>query len=390
MPTRIVANRADLAKALAALKVVTVANSPIPILKHVLITPEPGRIALRVTDQDVDVRITCPAEVAGCQAETCPVLELSNLVGSLPDGAQVELTIGDKGRMAVRAGRVKASLPTLPPAEFPQIRPEGTEVIRFEMPAAVLFRLMTLPATAISTEATRYYLNGIYLHPMPDLKPDPVMRAVSTDGHRMIRIEEPMPAEAAGMPGIIVPRNTRKLIAERIADAEDTVAVAVSATSIAVTHGDWSITSKLIDGTFPEYERNIPLEFSRVVSTGKAELAQMLRRAAGLAEEQKTSKLLALDIMVDGIRLWSNRADGASIEDELDALLKGTPITIGFNSRYLLDALSVLDSENVEIRMNAPDQPAMLARADGKDLSRLVIVMPMHVGKPPAAVQKAG
>ena len=250
---RVTIERAALLKALNHVQSVVERRNTIPILSNVLIKAEGDGVRLSATDLDIEVVETSPAEVGQAGATTAPAHMLYDIVRKLPDGAQLEINQGpDENRISIFAGRSRFSLAALPPEDFPDLA-AGAMSHEFSLSAEDLKALIDKTRFAISTEETRYYLNGIYLHAVDDM-----LRAVATDGHRLAQVQLPLPDGAAGMPGAIVPRKTVLELAKLAEDSEGTVEIAMSEAKIRFSVGPVVLTSKLIDGTFPDYERVIP------------------------------------------------------------------------------------------------------------------------------------
>src|SRR3990170_90224 len=257
MAMRVTIERSALLKSLNHVQSVVERRNTIPILSNVLINAAAGAVRLTATDLDIEVIDEVPADVAQAGATTVPAHMIHDIIRKLPDGAQVEIEQGpDEGRLAVLSGRSRFSLQALPPSDFPDLA-AGEFSHRFTLPAADLKFLIDKARFAISTEETRYYLNGIYLHHV-EAGGTARLRAVATDGHRLAQVEVEAPEGSAGMPGIIVPRKTVLELVKLIEDTEAGMEVALSASKIRFLAASLTLTSKLIDGTFPDYERVIP------------------------------------------------------------------------------------------------------------------------------------
>lgn len=258
------AERATLLKALAHIQSVAEKRNTIPILANVLMQASNGQLCLKATDMEIEVVETVPATITRDGATTAPASVLYEIVRKLPDGVEVELDQTDSdGQLHLRAGRYATHLNVLSVDDFPSMG-AGDFPHRFHLNGTILRSLIDRTRFAISTEETRYYLNGIYLH-AADIDGKPLLRAVATDGHRLARVEAEMPTGAAGMPGVIIPRKTVAELRKLIDEAPEEISVALSETRIQFTVGPITLTSKLIDGTFPEYERVIPRNNTRIL-----------------------------------------------------------------------------------------------------------------------------
>src|SRR6266403_3781943 len=249
--------RAALLRALAHVQSVVERRNTIPILSNVMIRAEEGRLALSATDMDLEIVEVVEAQVTGEGATTAPAHTLYDIVRKLREGAQIEMQMsGDKAAMTLRSGRSTFTLACLPPEDYP-LMASGELPHNFSLSATELRTLIDRTRFAISTAETRYYLNGIYLHAT---KADevPVIRAVATDGHRLARMEMVLPEGAAGMPGIIIPRKTVLELRKLVEESEDEVQIGLGETKIRLAVGEAALTSKLIDGTVPDYDRVIP------------------------------------------------------------------------------------------------------------------------------------
>ena len=254
---KVTVERSELLRSLGHVHRVVERRNTIPILANVLLRADRSKLALKATDLDVEVTDTIAAEVGPAGSTTVPAHMFFDIVRKLPEGAQIVLeSSGDRAALTIRAGRSRFTLQTLPESDFPDLAP-GEMTHKFTLKAADLKRLIDKTQFAISTEETRYYLNGIYLHAAGTAKA-PTLRAVATDGHRLAQMELELPPGAVGMPGIIVPRKTVTEVQRLMEDGDAEVAIELSAGKIRFTVGEAVLTSKLIDGTFPDYGRVIP------------------------------------------------------------------------------------------------------------------------------------
>src|SRR5271167_3004485 len=248
---KITVERSELLKSLGHVHRVVERRNTIPILANVLLRADRSKLSLKATDLDVEVTDTIAAEVGPGGSTTVPAHMFFDIVRKLPEGAQIALeSSGDRAALAIRAGRSRFTLQTLPESDFPDLS-AGEMTHKFTLKASELKRLIDKTQFAISTEETRYYLNGIYLH-VANNDGTVVLRAVATDGHRLAQMELDLPDGAAGMPGIIVPRKTVSEVQRLIEDGEAEIMIELSPGKIRFTVGEVVLTSKLIDGTFPD------------------------------------------------------------------------------------------------------------------------------------------
>ena len=361
-----------LLRSLAHAQSVVERRNTIPILSNVLLTADEGKLRLTATDLDIAIVEEAAAEVQEAGGTTVPAHTLYDIVRKLPDGAQVRLAAAE-GRLSLTAGRSRFALSCLPREDFPAMA-DGELPNRFQLPANELKRLIEKTRFAISTEETRYYLNGIYLH-AAELNGTDVIRAVATDGHRLARVDMPLPEGAAGMAGVIVPRKAVLEVDKLLDDSDDTVELAVSETRIRFTFGSTVITSKLIDGTFPDYERVIPAGNDKSLEVDGRSFAGAVDRVSTISSEKSRAVKLALD--GDRLVLSANSPENGSATEEMTVSFSGGDLEIGFNSKYLLDITSQIDGEQAEFLLADAASPTIIR--DSADPSALYVLMPMRV-----------
>jgi DNA polymerase-3 subunit beta len=366
--------RAALLKAVSQAQSVVERRNTIPILANVLIEAEGDAATFRATDLDIEVIDRAPAVVERAGATTVAAVTLHEIVRKLPDGALVTLTDdGASGRLTVEAGRSNFALATLPREDFP-VMASSEYSSNFSAPAPLLRRLFDKSKFAISTEETRYYLNGVYMH-VADADGSQVLRCVATDGHRLARIDAPLPDGAGDMPGVIVPRKTVGELRKLLDDDDMVIAVSVSETKVRFATPDITLTSKVIDGTFPDYSRVIPTGNTRKLEVDAAEFAQAVDRVATVSSERSRAVKLALD--EDRLVLSVNAPDSGAAEEELAVAYGDEHLEIGFNAKYLLEIASQVDRENAVFLFNSAADPTLMR--EGNDLSAVYVVMPMRV-----------
>jgi DNA polymerase-3 subunit beta len=361
--------RATLLKSLSHVQSVVERRNTIPILSNVLIEArEDGSIRLMATDLDLQVDESIQANVATAGATTVSAHTLFDIVRKLPDGSQVELNAAE-GKMQLSAGRARFNLSTLPRDDFPVIA-EGDLPTRFELPAATLRQIIDKTRFAISTEETRYYLMGIFLHVADD-----ALKAAATDGHRLARVTVAKPDGADGMPDIIVPRKCVAELRKLLEELEGTVEVSMSPTKIRFGLGSAVLTSKLIDGTFPDYNRVIPTGNDKLLKLDPKSFAQGVDRVSTIASE----KTRAVKMMVDRdkVTLSVTSPEAGTATEEIAADYGSDNIKIGFNARYLLDILGEIDGDTVEVHLADAAAPTLLREKDNS--SALYVLMPMRV-----------
>jgi len=362
-----------LLKALSHVQSVVERRNAIPILSNVLIEGDGGKVKFTATDLDLSMVEEAEADVTQGGATTVPAHTLFDIVRKLPEGAQVALNIAEEGRMHLSAGRSRFTLATLPREDFPHLA-EGDLPYRFSVSAGDMKRLIEKTRFAVSTEETRHYLNGIYLHAI-EVEGERFLRAVATDGHRLAKLDLPAPEGVTGMPGVIIPRKAVGEIHKLLDGADGEVHVALSDAKIRVQTGSATMTSKLIDATFPDYQRVIPSGNAQILSVGRQEFAEGVDRVATVATDK--TKAIKLSLNDNRMVLSVHNPESGTAEEELEVSYAGDQIDIGFNSRYLNDILSQIDGETVEAHLADSNSPTLLR--DSADEAALYVLMPMRV-----------
>lgn len=349
-------------------------RNTIPILANVLLRASGRALHLKATDLDIEVVETLAADVGRDGAATVPAHVIYDIVRKLPDGAQVSLEHGiDNSQLILRSGRSRFTLQSLPDSDFPDLA-TGELTHQFAIPGKDLQRLVEKTQFAISTEETRYYLNGIYMHTI-DGDAGVLLRAVATDGHRLARSELPAPAGAVGIPGVIIPRKTVAEVLKLVAEHDGDVSVELSTSKIRFAVGGVVLTSKLIDGTFPDYSRVIPSGNDKRLTVEREDFARTVDRVSTISSERGRAVKLSL---ADGkLTLSVNNPDAGNAVEELEVDYDAPALDIGFNARYLLDIASQLEGDTALFKLADPGSPTLIQDRDGA--STLYVLMPMRV-----------
>ncbi len=370
---RLTIERSALLKALNHVQSVVERRNTIPILSNVLMSAQGDSLRLTATDLDIEISEGAPAEVERAGETTAPANYLYDFVRKLPDGAAVRFDAsGDDPRLFISAGKARLHLPILPAGDFPSMPSDGFET-RFEIEPTELGRLIDKTRFAISTEETRYYLNGIFFHTLDSggVK----LRAVATDGHRLALAETAAPAGAQGMPGVIVPRKTINELKRLLDDAADMVEIAVSSQKIRFALGEAVLTSKLIDGSFPEYARVIPKANAKKLKVDNKAFSEAVDRVATVSAERSRSVRLALE--KDKVTLTVNNPDAGVATEDLAADYGADAMEIGFNARYLLDVAQQIEGEEALFELADSGSPTLVR--DEADENALYVLMPLRV-----------
>jgi len=366
--------RTALLAALVAIKAAAEPHGTLPILASVLIEAEGATVSFRATDLDVEARVTAPAMIERSGAAAVSVQDLHQLAKRAPKGCLVRISADGKpgmpGTLTVVAGPITATLPTLPEEDFPCMAVPPFAAC-FTLPAPVLLRLFarTLFAVSVSTDDPRYYLEGVYLHAPEGLG---VLRSVATDGHRLARIDSLVPKGAADMPGVIVLHKTAKMLVTALAKVTADVTVSVAKTRIQFAFGGTILSSKVIDGKYPDYNRVIPCHQEGLLGVDSAQLADAVLQVAGARPKKVT---VALHLGAGAVRLVCT-TDGLTAEATVSAAYTGEDLIIGFNARYLLDSLAQIKG-SATLVFSAGGDPMLMQ--EGDDDSAIYLTMPMRV-----------
>ena len=361
--------RATLLKSLGHVQSVVERRNTIPILSNVLIEArDDGSLRLMATDLDLQIDESVPAQVSQAGATTISAHTFFDIVRKLPEGSQVEISASD-GKMQVVAGRARFNLSTLPRDDFPVIA-EGELPTKFELPAATLRQIIDKTRFAISSEETRYYLMGIFLH-IADEK----LKAAATDGHRLARVTVDKPDGADGMPDVIIPKKCVGELRKLLDEVEGSVEVSLSATKVRFGLGSAVLTSKLIDGTFPDYNRVIPTGNDKLLKLDPKSFMAGVDRVATIASEK--TRAVKMSVERDKITLSVTSPENGLAVEEIAADYGSDSLEIGFNARYLMDILHEIEGDTVEVHLADAAAPTLLRESDKSNA--LYVLMPMRV-----------
>jgi DNA polymerase III subunit beta len=366
-------DRNALLSALGHVQSVVERRNTIPILANVLIRASSGQVTFSATDMELEVHETVKAAVSKPGAITAPAHTLYEIVRKLADGAEVELNAGQSNQVVLSSGRSHFKLGCLPVEDFPKM-PESDLKHPFTLAATDLKTMIDRTRFAISTEETRYYLNGVYFHTTKGKNGD-VLRAVATDGHRLARFEMPAPAGAKGIPGIILPRKTVQEVRKLLETFDGAVEITLSENKIRFGLDHAVLTSKLIDGTFPDYERVIPTGNDKILEATAKDFAASVDRVATISTEK--SRAVKLSLSPGHLTLLASSPEAGSASEEIEVRYDGAILDIGFNARYLLDITQQIQGEHVRFTLADGSAPALIQ--DLADPKSLYVLMPMRV-----------
>ena len=371
---KFIIERATLLKTLSHVQSIVEKRNTIPVLSNVRLEVMPDSISFKATDMDTEITEITDAKIVEMGATTAPAHMLYDIVRKLNDGSEVEIAFPDeKGQLSIASGRSKFSLPTIAVEDFPVI--SGDELpINFSMSSEDLKDVIDRTQFAASTEETRYYLNGLYIHAKTEGETR-VLRVVATDGHRLACVEAPLPEGAEKMSGVIIPRKTVAEIRKLLDDSESqSVGLSLSENKIRFCLKDITLTSKLIDGTYPDYERVIPTGNDKILEVSAKGLSTAVDRVSVVAERTRAIKMITSK---NHLVITTSSPDLGSALEELEANYEADALEVGYNFRYLLDILGVIRGDNVQMTFSDASSPSIVR--DVSDLSAIYVLMPMRV-----------
>lgn len=362
--------RSQLLKALDPAAKVIQRRNTIPILSNIRLAAEGGEITVTATDLDIEIRTMAAAEVDVPGAVTVPADTLHDLVRRMPEGSQIGFALEDDGRIGMRCGRSQTRLPTLPASDYPDIAP-GEMTHRFELPGDVLSGLLRDTAFAASSEQTTY-ICGVHWHQAQG-DDGPLLAAVATDGTRMLaRKVAALPEGANGFRAITIPTKAVSEIIRLVDKEKSEVAIALSETKIRVIIGQTLLTSSLIVGGFPDYERAVPRETPNEVTVEAAPLQAAIERVGIIADREHVR---ATVFSFDDRRLTLTMANSASgdLREEVPCDFEGEPFSIGYDHRLLTKLLNVVGSDTVLMRIGGENNPnTIFSSHAGSDMYALL------------------
>lgn len=371
---KVTLERNNLLKSLGHVHRVVERRNTYPILANVLISANEDGVDLRATDLDIEVTEHIGAMVSEAGATTVPAHTFYEIIRKLADGAEVKLETDDNEQLIISSSRSNFTLACLSADGFPDLKSESFEN-NFSIDAKTLSELIERTQFAISNEETRYYLNGIYMHTI-NIDGEEFLRAVATDGHRMARAQVVAPDGASGMAGIIIPRKTISEVQKLLDGSDSEVQIELSATKIRFSIDSVILLSKLIEGTFPDYERVTPKDNDKKMLVNRTDFANAVDRVSTIASERggKAVKLIANN---NQLELIVTNPDHGTANEQLSIEFDESDFEIGFNARYLLDIVTQIRSDNIIFMFNNSGSPSLLLEEEND--SALYVLMPMRV-----------
>lgn len=372
---KLVVERSALMTALTHANSVVERRSTIPVLANVRLDADEQNLRLTATDMDLEVVQNVAADVSASGTTTASAFLLQNICRTLPDGAQVALERDQvSGRLSIHCGPTQFEFACLPPEDFPLMTATAFSH-GFSLPAVELRRLLDRTHFAALVEGARENLQGVFFHATSG-DSSPALRAVATDGHRLARVDTEQPEGADGMPGIIVPNKTIHVLRSLIDTADEDIDIEVAERKMSFRSGTIQMTSKLIDGTYPNYEKVIPDDNDRVMKVSKDTFVRATDRMSVITTTDK-GRPVKLDISTGRLQVSASNLEGVTGEEELEVDYEGPPMTIGFNARYISEMAKNFDGDVMLVVMSRDSSPAIVRDAD--DNWTLYVLMPLRV-----------
>jgi len=341
----------------------------LPVLSNVLLVVEGQQLSLTGTDLEVELVGRVMLEDAAEPGEiTVPARKLMDICKSLPSDVLIDIRV-DEQKLLVKAGRSRFTLSTLPANDFPTVE-EGPGSLTFNLPQAKLRRLVERTSFAMAQQDVRYYLNGMLLEVQSGL-----LRAVATDGHRLAMCSMEAAIQQEGKHQVIVPRKGILELARLLTEQDAEVAIVLGQHHIRANTGEFTFTSKLVDGKFPDYERVLPRGGDKLVLADRQGLREAFSRTAILSNEKYRG--IRLTLASGLLKIQANNPEQEEAEEEIVVDYNGSGLEIGFNVSYLLDVLGVMGTEQVRLILSDSNSSALLQEADNDDSA--YVVMPMRL-----------
>ncbi len=370
-------NSTDLLKCLNHIHGIIEVRHTLPILSNIIIKAEENLVNLSSTNLDIYCTESINADVNTNGETSVPAATLYEIVKRLPSGSEVHFSYKDQeSLLLLNCGRSKFKLSTIKTDDFPVINDNDLN-INFVLTAQELSRMIDKTKFAISNEEARYYLNGIFFH-KAEKNNIHFLRAVATDGHRLAQYDIPLPQGADDIKGIIIPKKTIFELRKSIDDAEGDITISLNENKVKVSFGKFKIISKVIDGTFPDYTKVVPLNNNKKFLTKTEDLKKVIDRVSAVAiNEEVKSKAIKLSLTQNKLKLSVESQTKGFADEELDVNYSYDDVEIGFNSRYLIDICNEIDGDEISLSMLDSISPAIIV--DKSDENSFFVLMPMRI-----------
>jgi len=360
-------------KSLSHVQSIVEKKNTIPILSNVLLEANESSLVLSATDMDISINETINCTVIEKGSATVPAHTLYDIIRKIPEGNEIEFISNDGKTFSIRSGKSKFSLQCLPKQDFPLIEIEKLKC-EFSINSNIFLNLIEKTRFAISNEETRYFLNGIYLH-KKNINNIDCLSLVSTDGHRLAKIDFPHPKGLVDIPGVIIPKKTINELSKLLADINEDIIINVDPNKIIFYINKTVLLSKLIDGNFPDYQRVIPKNNNNIVKAERQKFCEAIDRVSTITSEK--SKSIKFRLLSDLINMNSSDPEHGTATEDIPVQYNGEEIEIGFNAKYILEMIDQVDSEDLILEFNDSSSPLIVKESSNNNL--IYVLMPMRV-----------
>jgi DNA polymerase-3 subunit beta len=348
-------------------------RTSIAILSNVRLKATSNLLETTATNNDITIQGNTEAFVEQEGVTTVSAHKLYEIITKIPEGVMVSMELSNEGdRLAISAGKAQFSLACLNADAFPDMT-RVDDGVTFTLESTNLRNTLSKALFAVSTEETRQYLNGVYMHVSND-GDEQSLRFVSTDGHRLARLEFTLPEGANDLSGVIIPRRT-VIELRKLAETCDELKLTINEKKLQAEAGDVVFTSKLIDGTFPDYERVIPSDNKKEMDVSRQALMQAVDRVSILSHEK--SRSIKFGLHKDNLMISANNPDQENALEEVKVEYDADDIDVGFNAKYLSEIGSHIQGEDMLFYFKDSTSPVIVK--DPEDVSSLFVVMPMRI-----------
>lgn len=361
-------NREDLLRPLQQVAGVVERRQTLPVLSNLLLQIKEQELSMTGTDLEVELIGRLPVAVEDAGEITVPARKLVDICREIPDKADIEFSLQD-GRLEIRSGRFRSTLSTLPAVDFPSVDQSASE-LSTEIDSKSFKSLLDKTAFAMAQQDVRYFLNGMLVE-----IGEGHVRAVATDGHRLALSDLQQAELSAGANQVIVPRKGVIEVQRLLQEVEGSVSLSIGSSHLCVVSEAFTLTTKLVDGKFPDYERVIPKEGDKIVFADKQELRQALSRTAILSNEKFRG--IRVSLSSGQLQLSANNPEQEEAEETVSVEYEGDSLEVGFNVSYLQDVLNVIDNEKVRVTLHDPNSSAVIEDPELEDA--VYVVMPMKL-----------
>lgn len=365
---KIIINRNDLFEPLQSVCGVVERRQTLPILANVLIQAENNTIRFTASDMEVEISYLIEHEIKSNIRTTVPARKFVDIIKSLPDDQQVEMQFDDEN-VTIKCGRSRFKLSTMPADEYP-LKDQQDGLTRLEIPERQLKQLIDSTQFAMAHQDVRYYLNGLLFEIAQN-----TIRSVATDGHRLAISEITTQHNIDQLMQVIVPRKGVLEMSRLVAEADNTIDLEIGQNYIRLITHNQTLTSKLIDGKFPDYERVIPVDSNKKVIAERIKVKNGLARTSILSNEKFRG--IRLQLEEGKIITSANNPEHESAEEEIDVIYSGDSMEIGFNVSYILDVMNVIKSDEIMIQLKDADSSCLITAPD--EPGNRYVIMPMRL-----------